>query len=120
MEPITLIVTALTLAKPYLIKSGEKFAEGVGEDIWKWIKKPFINEEEIEIISNFQLDRDSEKIKTALLEKFSQDVEYKREFEKAIDIAQKEITSNNQQNITNNAAIEKQVNIQNLTGDVNF
>lgn len=120
MEPITLITTALTLATPYLIKTGEKFAEGIGEDIWKWIKKPFTSEEEKEIISNFQLDRDSEQIKTVLLEKFNQDIEYKHEFGKAIDNAQKQLNSYSQQKINNNAAIEKQVNIQNLNGNLNF
>lgn len=33
MEPVTLITTALAIATPYLIKSGEKIAENVGEDI---------------------------------------------------------------------------------------
>ncbi len=120
MEPITLITTALTLATPYLIKSGEKLAEGIGEDIWSWIKKPFTTEEEKEIVSNFEIDKDSEKLKTILLEKINDDIEFKQEFEAAVNNAQEQLNSYNQQNINNNASIEKQVNIQNLTGDINF
>jgi len=120
MEPISLITTALALAAPYLVKSGEKFAEGVGEDIWKWIKKPFSTEEEIQFISDFQFDRDSEKVKTLFAEKLRKDVLFKAEFEEVVDIAEKKLNSYNQQNINNHGAIEKQVNIQNLTGDVNL
>ena len=120
MEPISAITTALTIATPYLIKTGEKFAESMGEDIWKWIKKPFTSEEEKVIISDFQLDGDSEKVKTILLEKMNYDIQFKEEFIKAINNAQKELNSYNQQNINNNAAIEKQINIQNLTGNVNL
>ena len=41
MEPITLITTAIALATPYLTKTGERIAEGFGEDIWNLMKKPF-------------------------------------------------------------------------------
>jgi hypothetical protein len=41
IEPIALATTALTIATPYLLKSGEAIAEKIGEDIWKLIKKPF-------------------------------------------------------------------------------
>ena len=93
MEPITLITTALTLATPYLIKTGEKFAEGIGEDIWKWIKKPFTKEEEKTIISDFQMERDSDKLKAALLEKVNEDNNFKEELENAINKAQKDLNA---------------------------
>ena len=46
MEPVTLITTAIALATPYLLKTGESIAEGIGEDIWKLIKKPFTKDKE--------------------------------------------------------------------------
>ena len=33
MEPITLITTAIALATPYLLKTGESIAESIGEDV---------------------------------------------------------------------------------------
>jgi len=118
MEPITLITTALTLATPYLIKSGEKLAEGIGEDVWAWIKKPFTTDDEKEIISNFQIDEDSEKLKAILLEKINQDIVFKQEFEKAVNIAQEASNEYYQQNIHNNGNIEKQINIQENSGNI--
>ena len=41
MEPITIITTAMALLSPYFVKSGEKFAEGIGESLWTWIKTFF-------------------------------------------------------------------------------
>lgn len=120
MDPVTLITTALTLATPFLIKSGEKFAETVGEDIWKWIKKPFVGEDEKKLISDFKMERDSESIKMALLEKMNENNQIKEELEKAVNNAQKALKAYHQQNINNNGQIDKQVNIQNLTGDINF
>ncbi|WP_099720002.1 hypothetical protein [Flavobacterium sp. 2] len=120
MEPITLITAALQIATPYLIKSGEKFAEGIGEDIWKWIKKPFTSEEEKEIISDFQLERDSEKVKAILSQKLEEDPQFKNEFEKVVKDAENKMNSYNQQNIQNNGTIEKQVNIQTVNGDVSL
>jgi hypothetical protein len=118
MEPITLITTALALATPYLVKTGEKFAEGVGEDIWKWIKKPFTKAEEKNLITEFNLDRDSDKLKVALIEKLNEDNDFKQEFEKAVTKAQNELNAYYQQNINNNGYIEKQINIQDNKGNI--
>ena len=118
MEPITLITTALTLATPYLIKTGEKFAEGIGEDIWKWMKKPFLNEEDRKLVADFQLERDSDKLKVALLDKINNDNNFKTELENAVNLAQKELNSYYQQNIHNNGSVDKQINIQDNKGNI--
>ncbi|MDP4285425.1 MAG: hypothetical protein Q8891_13445 [Bacteroidota bacterium] len=118
MEPITLITTALTLATPYLIKTGEKFAESVGEDIWKWIKKPFTKKEEQTLIADFKLDRDSDKLKVALLEKLRDDNNFKQEFETAVTKAQSDLNAFYQQSINNSGNVEKQINIQDNKGNI--
>lgn len=118
MEPISLITTALALATPYLVKTGEKFAEGVGEDIWKLIKKPFTKTEDKTLLKEFNLDRDSDKLKVALLKKLNEDDEFKQEFEKAVTTAQNDLNAYYQQNINNNGDIEKQINIQDNKGNI--
>jgi ribosomal protein L16 Arg81 hydroxylase len=118
MEPISLITTALALATPYLIKTGEKFAEGVGEDIWKWIKKPFTKPDEKNLLKEFNLDRDSDKLKVALLDKLNEDHDFKQEFENAVTNAQNKLNSYYQQNINNTGNIEKQINIQDNKGNI--
>ena len=71
MEPITLITTALALATPYLIKSGEKIAEGIGEEIWNLIKKPFIKNDE----TPFSIDITQKEEKDKLINLLSEEIE---------------------------------------------
>lgn len=120
MDPLTLVTAALTLATPYLIKSGEKIAEGIGEEIWNLIKKPFTKKEVVILDSDLQNDIEKEQLMTALLEKINLDNNFKQELENAVTKAQKVLKANYQQNINNNGQIDKQINVQNLTGDINF
>ena len=115
MEP--LITTAVALLTPYIIKSGEKFAEGVGEDLWNWIKKPFTKEQENELLTEAKTDVDMTKIATLLNEKVESDAIYKTELEKLVEAAQQKI-NNYQQNINNTGNIEKQINIQENKGNI--
>lgn len=118
MEPITIVTTALTLATPYLIKTGEKIAESIGEDIWKLIKSPF-SKDITEKIENAATKDDIEKLKPLLLEKLTQDKSFADILTSAIEKAQNTLTQN-QQNITNNSTIEKQINIQNNHGNISM
>lgn len=118
MEPITLLTTAITLVTPYLVKTGEKFAESVGEDIWNWIKKPFSKEEEKAVFSDLQTETGIEKLKMVLLEKINADNNFKVELENAVVKAQKNLNAYYQQNIMNNGNIEKQINIQDNKGNI--
>ena len=45
MESTSLVTTALSLAIPFLTKTGEKIAENIGESIWNLLKKPFSKKE---------------------------------------------------------------------------
>ena len=118
MEPVTLITTALTLATPYLKKAGEKIAVGVGEDIWKLIKKPFSKKDEVALITDVQTESEKEKLKVALLEKINSDSTYKLELENAVEKGQKILNEYYQQNINNSGNIEKQINIQENKGNI--
>jgi hypothetical protein len=120
MEPITLITTAITLATPYILKTGESVAESIGEDIWKLIKKPFTKNKEAEfsIDINQQIEKDN--LVKLLLEEIGKDNNFKQELETAVEKGQKNLNAYYQQNINNNGNIEKQVNIQTNSGDINF
>lgn len=115
-----LISSAWTFLKPFLQKSGEKIAESIGEDMWKVLKKPFANREDNALINDFQKESEEERIKAVLIEKISNDESYKIEIENALSKAQKDKNAYQQQNINNNSQVEKQINIQNNTGNINF
>ncbi|CAH0336813.1 hypothetical protein FVB9288_02535 [Flavobacterium sp. CECT 9288] len=118
MEPITLITTAISLATPYLLKTGESIAEGIGEDIWKLIKKPFTKDKETEFLIDVNIKEERDKLSNLLLEVISKDNIFKQELEKAVEKGQKNLNFYYQQNINNNGEIEKQINIQHNTGNI--
>lgn len=115
MEPITLITAALTLASPFLVKTGEKIAGKVGEDIWELVKKPFSQEEKEKLFTNLDDPKKVELLKKALIEKVSVDDNYKSLLQKAVENSQ---GNNSQQNIQNQGNVEKQINIQNSSGSI--
>lgn len=117
MDPITLVTTAVAITTPFLIKSGEKLAESIGEDMWNWIKKKFTKKEEEEILINPQ-DGLEERLSKVLLEKIESNPDLKKELEAALLNIEKTHQSYFQQNITTNGNIEKQVNIQEVTGNI--
>jgi hypothetical protein len=118
MEPLTLITTAISLATPYLVKTGESFAEGIGEDIWKLIKKPFVKHNEDS--NNFDLNNPDEKERliNLLIEEVNKNKSFKDELEDAILLGQKNISANIAQQIKNIGEIEKQINIQQNNGNI--
>jgi hypothetical protein len=118
MDIITLATTALSLATPFLIKAGEKIAEDIGKDIWNLLKKPFSKKEQDTLKTSIQNDSEKEKIIEAIIAKISSDKQYKTELENAIIDAQEALVANNQQIVNNNGNIDKQVNIQNVTGNI--
>jgi hypothetical protein len=120
MEPITLITTALTLAAPFLKKTGEKVAEGIGEDIWKLLNKPFIKVGESPQIEQLAEEDKIEEIKSLLLLHVENDNNFKEEVIIAIKAAEEKLGNSNQQNVNNNDKVEKQINIQNNSGTINF
>ncbi|MBZ9629800.1 hypothetical protein LB465_03330 [Salegentibacter sp. LM13S] len=117
MEPITIITTALSLASPYLAKTGEKVAEKIGEDVWNLLKKPFSKERKEELFTECPNEKQLKKIEEELLLKVQNNETFKNELLETITQAEINL---NQQNINNQGKVEKQVNIQSNTGDIKF
>jgi hypothetical protein len=120
MEPITLITAAITLATPYLLKTGESIAESIGEEIWKLIKKPFTNDIETQFTIDIESKEGKDKLTTLLLAETNKDPLFKAELETAVDKGQKALNALYQQNVKNYGTVEKQVNIQTNSGNINF
>lgn len=118
MEPISIITSAITLATPYLIKSGEAIAKEIGEDIWKIIKKPFIKDNESKFNIDINQQEEKDKLIHLLLDQISKDNNYKEELENAVLQGQKLLNDSYQQNIKNNGMVQKQINIQQNNGNI--
>lgn len=117
MEPITLITTALTLATPFLIKSGESFAEKVGEDIWDVIKSPFVKKN-VEVPTKVDSINEKNELIKLIQNELKENAQYKEELENAVEKGKEQLNSYSQQNINNNAEVQKQINIQTNSGSI--
>lgn len=117
MEPIAIVTTAISLASPYLAKTGEKIAEKIGEDLWNMLKKPFTKEKRKDLFPESPNNEQLEKIKEELIIKVQDNESYKKELLKTITEAK---TTLNRQNINNQGEVKKQINIQTNSGDIKF
>ena len=117
MDIITLATTALTLAQPFLNKIGEGVSRKIGEDIWNLVKKPFINDKQVE---ETKLLENPESFKQELIVKLNEDLNFQNELKLLVEKSQKELSNYTQQNIHNIGNIEKQVNVGNITGNINL
>jgi len=118
MEPITLIGAAITLATPYLLKTGESIAEGIGKDIWELIKKPFTKDKEAQFTIDIKSQKEKNKLTNLLLEEINKNASFREELEAAVKKGQKDLKAYYQQNINNNGDIEKQINVQHNSGNI--
>ncbi|WP_295720653.1 hypothetical protein [Mucilaginibacter sp.] len=111
MDITLLAQTAVTLATPFLSKIGEGTSRKIGEDIWGMIKDCFTSKgKEIDENNPAQLQSNLEEI-------LAEDESFKLKLE---DYVAKNQPSSVQQNVQNNAAISKQVNITSNSGDLHF
>lgn len=117
MEPITLITTALAMATPYLLKTGESIAEKVGEDIWNVIKTPFVKKN-VDIPFDLNSEEAKNKLIDLIKDEISQDIQYQNLLRIAIERGNEQLNSYSQQNINNNAEVQKQINIQTNSGSI--
>ena len=115
MDIIALASTAFTFALPYLVKSGEKISENIGQEVWEFIKRPFSKEAKDMTISENQ-----EQFKKELIDKIQEDSDFEKKLRTVVETAQNKLTDSIQQNINNNGSIEKQVNVGNVSGDINL
>lgn len=117
MEPITLVTTALSFATPFLFKTGEAIADKVGEEIWNVIKKPFQKDKSNTLKFDINNPEEKEKLIEILVEAIRNNSDYKAELESTVAFAEKELKGH-QQNIYNKGQVNKQINIQNHTGNI--
>lgn len=118
MEPLMLITTALSLVKPFLVKAGESFAEGVGEDIWELIKRPFNKVSDEPFKFDINNHKDKERLINILLDEVNKDNDFKNKLEDAV--LKCESLRSSVLNVNNNDKIEKQVNIHQNNGNIQF
>lgn len=111
MDTIILAQTAIALATPFLSKIGEGVSRKIGEDIWALIKKPFQSK------GRELNEAEPEKLQAQLEVMLNEDEIFRKELE---DFVKKNQASISQQNIQNNAPIEKQVNIKDNFGNLSF
>ncbi|RYD54395.1 MAG: hypothetical protein EOP56_19310 [Sphingobacteriales bacterium] len=115
MDITTLALTAYTLAQPFLTKTGEGIARKIGEDIWSIIKKPFV----IKGVSNVEDSAitNKEDFQAQLQQELTNNPEFAAELQKQVMQAQTTLSGNFQQNISSEN-VEKQINIQQNTGNI--
>lgn len=118
MELLTLATDALTLALPFLTKSGEKIAENIGQEIWDLIKRPFTASNDDILNSDLTVKENQEKFKEQLTFKLSQDPSFENELKALIENKQQQLIANAQQNVNNHGDVVKQINIQTNTGGI--
>lgn len=111
-----LALAAYNLAKPFLEKTGEGVARKVGEDIWNLIKKPFQDDGHSDIES--LAITDETEFKTQLEQKLFSDENLKNELSTMVQKAEFELSGNFQQNINSYGDVEKQINIQTNSGNI--
>ncbi len=116
MDIITLASTAYIFAKPFLEKTGEGIARKIGEDIWNLIKKPFIEKgtESIETTAT----ADPEAFTKELQKHLQDDEAFAAQLTELLSNSQNLLSGNLQQNINSYGKIEKQINIQTYSGNI--
>lgn len=116
MDILTLASTAFILAKPFLEKTQEGVARKVGEDIWNLIKTPFTKKgkDKVEELAG----TDQELFKTELQQYLLEDETFAKQLNELINQSQNLLNGNFQQNINSYDKVEKQINIQTNSGNI--
>lgn len=116
MELLTLASSAIGLSMPYLVKTGEAIAEKIGEDIWSLVKSIFSSEEQETVQNQLVNGENNDEIIQLLIDKLNERSDLKNQLETAVVKGQSELSNN--QTINNNGAIEKQININQNSGNI--
>lgn len=111
MEILSLISAAMFLLKPFLKKTGEKVAEEVGSTLWGWISDKIVNKKDL---PNKCTDAEIVDVQTYLESELTKNPS----LAKALEAKIQEIQSSSQGKliIENKGSVEKQVNINNMSG----
>lgn len=117
MEPITLIISAMTILSPYLVKSGEKIAEEMGASLWSWIKGKFSNNQQLPTSPS---EPDKNTIQLQLMSEIARNAEFALSLEKKIQELKQKSCSQGIMNVKNHGTVEKQINITNNSGSISL
>ena len=110
MEVTSLVLLAYSLAQPFLEKTQEGIARKIGEDIWTLMKKPF-EKKGIKQVDQYAQEQ-KEDFKKELESELNKNEAFKVELQDLIEISQ--------QNLNNYGEVEKQINIQNNSGNISM
>lgn len=116
MELLTLASTAVGMAIPYLVKSGEAIAEKVGEDIWSFVKSLFKSDEQTIVQEQLTNGQNNDEIIQKLIDKLNENPALQQQLEEVVVSGQKQLANN--QTINNHGSIEKQININQNSGNI--
>ena len=118
MEVTSLVLLAYSLAQPFLEKTQEGIARKIGEDIWTLMKKPF-EKKGIKQVDQYAQEQ-KEDFKKELESELNKNEAFKVELQDLIEKAQKSLSEISQQNLNNYGEVEKQINIQNNSGNISM
>lgn len=116
MDILTLASTAYILSKPFLEKTSEGIARKVGEDIWNLIKQPFIKKgkKNIEALATADQEAFTKELEQQLLH----DDALAHRLSELVTNYQNLLSGNFQQNINTYDKVERQINIQTNSGNI--
>jgi hypothetical protein len=100
---------ALTALTPYLVKGGEEIAQGMGKNLWEFIKKPFVKDRDKALVEKLEKDPGDEETRGAVKYKLSEFLEDNPGFAKELDDLLKRMP----------APSEQKTNIQTVSGTDN-
>lgn len=116
MEIAELALNAYNLVRPFLEKSGDSVASKIGEDIWALMKKPFLKKGKQEV-ENFAII-EPEEFKAELQNELKSNPELASQLTVKVKNAQTILNGNFNQTINSYDKVEKQINIQQNSGDI--
>lgn len=119
MTSTSLMITTINLLKPFFVKTGDKIAEKIGEDLWVFIKRKLSTNNEHKLFKQEPSFSDFEsELKHTLVSKIDADHNFKEELELKIIYFQKSLLKS--EDICNYGRVTNQVIIQINSGEINF
>jgi hypothetical protein len=119
MDLLTLASTAIAMAKPFLEATNDGLGKKIGEDIWNLVKKPFQKTNKEEELKE-QVLNDELAFSSQLQQHLINDPSFAKSILEIVTNSQQLLNNSFKQTVTNNEKVEKQLNAQNINGNVSF
>ena len=117
MEIGLLIESAMALLTPFLMKSGEKVAEGIGCSLWSWIKSKISKKA---VVPDTPGPDDASDIQSVLETVIAANGSFAKELEEKIAELQQSTSIQGQITVQNTGTIDKMVNVTSNSGTINL